>query len=105
MNTQTIINQDYEKILIKIMRILPPYRAEQLLDFARFLEAQILTEKLIQEEDAAQIEADNNRWDALLATDEAQILLERLAEEALAEHRSSKIKPMAFSDKGRIMPG
>ena len=105
MNTQTIINQDYEKILIKIMRILPPYRAEQLLDFARFLEAQILTERLIQEQDVAEIEADNDRWDALLATDEAQTLLERLAEEALTEHRLAKTKPMIFSNEGRIMPG
>ena len=55
--------------------------------------------------DMAEIEADNARWDALLATDEAQALLEKLAEEALAEHRAGQTKPMAFSDEGRIVPG
>ncbi len=53
----------------------------------------------------AEIEADNARWDALLETDEAQALLEKLAEEALAEHRAGKTRPMAFDDEGRIVPG
>lgn len=101
----TVISSDYERILINIVRVLPPNRAELLVDFARFLEAQILTVELIQEEDIAEIEADNARWDALLATDEAQVLLEKLADEALAEHQAGKTKPMAFNDEGRIMPG
>ena len=105
MNLQTTVNQDQEQTLIKIIRTLPPLKAEELLDFARFLEAQILTERLIQEEDVAEIEADNERWDALLATNEAQTLLERLAEEALSEHRLAKTKLMLFSHEGRIMPG
>ncbi len=94
MNLQTTVNQGQEQTLIKIIRALPPLKAEELLDFARFLEAQILTERLIQEEDAAEIEADNERWDALLATNEAQTLLERLTEEALSEHRLAKTKPI-----------
>ncbi len=76
-----------------------------MIDFARFLEAQILTEKLVQEEGIAEIEADNARWDALLATDEAQVLLEKLADEALAEHRAGKTQAMTFDDEGRIVPG
>ena len=105
MNLQTAVNKNQEQTLIKIIRALPPLKAEELLDFARFLEAQILTERLIQEEDAAEIEADNEQWDALLATDKSQKLLERLAEEALTEHRLAKTKPMLFSHEGRIMPG
>lgn len=105
MSMHTGISQDYERILINIVRVLPPNRAEQLVEFARFLEAQILSEELLQEEDVAEIEADNARWDELLATDEAQALLEKLADEALAEHRAGKTKPMAFSDEGRIVPG
>lgn len=105
MSMNMAASQDYERILINIMRVLPPNRVEQLVDFARFLEAQILSEALIQEEDIAEIEADNARWDALLETDEAQDLLENLADEALAEHRAGKTKPMAFSDEGRIVPG
>jgi hypothetical protein len=57
-----------------------------------------------QEEGIAEIEADNARWDALLAPDEAQTLLEKLADEALAEHRAGKTKPMAINDEGRIVP-
>lgn len=73
MITNTAISPDYEQILSHIIRILPPNRAEQLVDFARFLESQVLTEKLTQAETAAALEDDNARWDALLATDEAQL--------------------------------
>ena len=97
--------QNHERTLVKIVRTLPPKRAEQLVDFARFLEAQILAEELIQEEEMAEVEADNARWDALLATDEAQTLLEKLAEEALAEHQAGKTKPMSVNTQGRIVPG
>ena len=78
----TTLNPDYEKTLINIVRDLPPNRVEQLVDFARFLEAQILVEELFREEDMIEIEADNARWDALLATDEGQALLHKLAHEA-----------------------
>lgn len=101
--TMQTANQESERILINIVRILPPHRVEQLVDFARFLEAQILSETLIQEEDVADIEADNARWDALLATDEAQTLLEKLADDALAEHQAGQTKPMTFNHEGRIV--
>ena len=104
MNMHTGISQEYERILINIVRVLPPNRAEQLVEFARFLEAQILSEELLQEEGITEIEADNARWDALLAADEAQTLLEKLADEALEEHRAGKTKPMAINDEGRIVP-
>ncbi len=102
---QAAPSQDYERVLLNIVRSLPPNRVAQLVDFARFLEAQILSEELVQEEDIAEVEADNARWDALLATDESQALLKKLADEALTEHRAGKTKPMAFSDEGRIVPG
>ena len=96
---------DYEDTLLHIFRALPPQRAEQLLDFARFLESQRLVEGLFGEEDEAGAEGDNTRWDALLASAEGQTLLDQLAEEALAEHRAGKTRPMAFDDEGRIVPG
>lgn len=103
MSMNTAADRDYERTLIKIARVLPPNRVEQLVDFARFLETQSLSEELIQEERMAEIEADNARWDALLATDEAQTLLEKLAQDALAEHRAGKTKPMAFNDKRQVV--
>lgn len=69
MNVHATVSPDYERVLINIVRALPPHRVAQLVDFARFLEAQILSEELLQGEDVAEIEADNARWDALLATD------------------------------------
>ncbi len=105
MTMNTAIRQDYKQTLAEIATVLPPSRLEQLVDFARFLEAQIISESLLQEESMAEIEADNEKWDALLATDEGQSLLEKLANEALAEHQAGKTRPMAFNNEGRIVPG
>jgi hypothetical protein len=105
MSTHTAASQEYERVLIDIVRLLPPKRVEQLVDFARFLEAQILTEALTKEEEIAEVEADNARWDALLDTDEAQALLEKLADEAFEEYQAGKAKPMTVDDEGRIVPG
>ncbi len=95
----------YEQTLIGIVRTLPPSRAAQLLDFARFLKAQALTEQLVVAESLAEVEADNAQWDALLATDDAQNLLDKLADDALAEYRTGKTRPMTFTSQGRIVPG
>lgn len=47
----------------------------------------------------------NARWDMLLATDKSQMLLEQLADEALAEYRAGKTQPMSFTEDGRLVPG
>ncbi len=96
---------NYEQVLVDIVRALPPNRAEQLVDFARFLEAQRLDEAFSADETLAEIEADNAQWDTLLATDKSQTLLEMLAKEAQAEYRTGQTKPMAFDESGRIIPG
>lgn len=96
---------NYEQTLVSIVRSLSPSRAAQLVDFARFLEAQSLADELATGESTDEIEAENVQWDALLASDEAQSLLERLAEEALAEHRAGRTRPMIFTDDGQIAPG
>lgn len=71
-------------------------RVAQPIDFARFMEARSLSESLIQEEDLTEIEADNTRWDRLLATEASQNLLTKMAEEALSEHRAGKTQRMIF---------
>jgi hypothetical protein len=100
-----IAHKEHEKVLIKIARALPSNRVEQLVDFARFLEAQILSEELIRDEGLTATEEDNAQWDSLLATDQSQVLLDKLAGEALAEHKAGKTKTMVFNQKGRIIPG
>jgi hypothetical protein len=98
----TVVSQDYERVLIDAVRILPLNRVEQLVDFARFLEAQILAEEIISKESVAEIEADNAQWDTLMVADETQGLLEKLADEALVEHRAGKTKPMVFDSEATI---
>ncbi len=93
-----VMHKDNEQTLINIARFLPSNRVEQLVDFARFLEAQILSENLVKEEAIQEIEADNERWDVLMATDKAQSLLEKMAGEALVEHPTSKTKPVEFQN-------
>ena len=104
MKPDTVYDHDYEQTLIDIVRVLPPNRAEQLVDFARFLEGQILADEIFGEATAKEIEANNTRWDTLLESDKGQALLEKLANQALAEHRAGRTKPMAFDNEGRLIP-
>jgi len=105
MNMNMVANQEYEQILINTARTLPSNRVEQLVDFARFLEAQFLVARQTEEytETAVEIEADNARWDALLARPESNTLLEKLAAEALAEHQAGKTRLMAFNNMGQMV--
>ena len=103
MSTDTIVSREYERTLIKIARVLPTQQVAQLVDFARFLQSQILSQQLVQEEAPSEVEADNARWDALLATSQAQTVLEQLAGEALTEHRAGKTKPMEFDSEGHVV--
>jgi len=61
-------------------------------------------EELTEDETTAEVEADNARWDELLASDKSQHLLALMAEKAQAEYRAGKAKPMAFDERGRIVP-
>jgi len=45
------------------------------------------------------------RWDALLETEESQRLLEKMADEALAEIQAGLARPMIFTEDGEIAPG
>ena len=69
----------------------------------RFIDGKIV--QITSEEEIAEVEADNARWDALLDTNEAQDLLEKLADEALEEYQAGKTKRMTVDDEGRIVPG
>ena len=48
---------------------------------------------------------DDARWDALLASDESQNLLDQLADEVLAEIQAGQSRPMIFTEDGEIAPG
>lgn len=104
MTMQNTQNQNHEQILIDIVRHLPINKADQLVEFACFLEAQKLNEFLRKDENIADVEEDNTRWDELMETDKAQALLDMLADEALEEYKSGKTKAMKFNKKGQIEP-
>ena len=105
MTTDAAMIQNYERDLISILQELPLKQIEQLVNFARFLQSQLRTDKFVDEESIEEIEADNARWDEILATDASQSLLSMMASEARAEHRAGKTKPMAFRANGQIIPG
>jgi hypothetical protein len=64
--------------------------ALEVLDFARFPKVQ---EAKAGEREQESTE-DDARWDALLATEESQRLLEKLADEALSEIEVGQARPM-----------
>ena len=57
-----------------------------------------------EDESAEEITAEDERWDALLATDESQRMLEKMADEAWAEIQSGRARPMIFAEDGEIIP-
>lgn len=63
-----------------------------------------MNEDLNKEESPLVVAADNEQWEALMATDEAQTLLNKMANEALSEQRTGKTKTMGFNH-ARIVPG
>lgn len=52
-----------------------------------------------------ELEADNAEWEAILAMDKGQLLLEKLAMDALIEHHAGRTHPLTFNDEGRLVPG
>jgi len=108
METQIISKHlEYEQKLIGIIRRLPPERVSQVIDFAQFLELQITKayDEILDDVNEEEIAAENAQWDVLLATDESQRLLEKMADEALAEIQVGKARPMVFTENGEIAPG
>jgi len=93
--------EEYERALIQIVRRLPPESASKVLDFAQFLEFQVVGagggDQAFTEGDAC--------WDALLATEGAQCLLEKMADEALSEIEAGHARPMVSAEDGESLKG
>lgn len=99
---------DEERKIMAIVHRLPPERQSQILAFARFLAFetfQMTDLDFLEETDLGDdnTEADA-RWDELLASEEGQRALDKLADEALADIRAGKAKPMVFTEDGEISP-
>ena len=100
----------YEQTVINIIRKLPPERALQLVDFARFLEFQIvqkgdndwLDEEETETED--EIRASEEKWDKLFAKPEAKRVMREMANEALEDYRAGRTTGIAITKDGRLAP-
>ena len=91
-HTITATTDKDEQQIMTIMHRLPPERKAQVLAFARFVAFETFEPTDLED---AYTDADA-RWDELLASDEGQLALDKLADEALAEIRSGIAKPMIF---------
>ena len=78
----------YEQTLVNIARTLPPERVTELVDFARFLQAQ----------------SQDDEWDALLARPQAQAALLNLAREAREDRDAGRVTDIAITQDGRLAP-
>ena len=94
-----------ERQLIKIIRRLPVERVSEVIDFAKFLELQ---QAKIREQRPSFVNNEfstegDKKWDALLASDDAQQLLEKMADEASNEILAGNAKPMIFTKSGQLI--
>ncbi len=101
--TTTSQSPTAEQTVIRILRHLPPERARQLVDFARFLEFQTTaryTEWLEETEET--IRTSEEQWDQLLAGPAAKDLLRDMAREAREEYQAGQTTDIELTDDGRL---
>jgi len=111
MENQTVFQSSaYEQTVINIIRKLPPERVLQLVDFARFLEFQIVQKScddwLDEEETETEegIRASEEKWDELFAKPEAKRVMREMAHEALEDYRAGRTTDIAITKDGRLAP-
>ncbi len=103
----TLIASEEQKIMAIVHR-LPTERKAQILAFARFLAFETFRTTDLDFLEEADFEADyteaDARWNELLASEEGQLALDKLADEALAEIRAGNARPMIFTEDGELSP-
>ena len=108
MENQTVFQSSaYEQTVINIIRKLPPERVLQLVDFARFLEFQIVQKScddwLDKEETETEegIRASEEKWDELFAKPEAKRVMRGMAREAREDYCAGRTTDIAVTENGR----
>ncbi|MDL1965003.1 MAG: hypothetical protein LWW98_11910 [Deltaproteobacteria bacterium] len=100
----------YEQTVINIIRKLPSERILQLIDFARFLEFQIVQKSsddwLDKQETETKegIRASEEKWDKLFVKPEAKHVMREMAHEALEDYRAGRTTDIAITKDGRLAP-
>lgn len=101
---QVVATGSEERQIMSILHNLPPERRSQILTFARFVAFETFQTTdldFLEESRDTEIEA-NAFWDELLASEAGQNVLDKLADEALAEIRAGNAKSMVFTEDGKI---
>ncbi len=105
METQTTLQSSaYEQALISIVRALPIERVLQVLDYARYIQSQVMEDLnlLDRDETEEEILADEARWDAQFAA--TQEGLKKMADKVRAEIGAGRTMAMVFTTDGRLAP-
>ena len=90
----------YEQVVLTIMRRLPPYRVLELVDFARFLEAQTAQ----QPEQELTTNATEDAWERLLAKPAARRVLRDMAAEAREDYQAGRTTDIQITEDGELAP-
>ena len=105
METQTTIQSSaYEQTLISIVRTLPIERVLQILDYARYIQSQVMEDFSLLDRDETEedILADEARWDAQFAATQGG--LKKMADKVRAEIGAGRTMAMVFTPDGRLAP-
>ncbi len=100
----------HEQTVINIIRELPPERVLQLVDFARFLEFQIVRKSYDDWSDEEETEteegirASEEKWDESFAKPEAKHVMRAMAREALDDYRAGRTTGITTTQDGRLAP-
>ena len=99
-------SRDYARAIAELVATLPPERAAQAYDFARFLQTQSATPQPLPvgEDDwlndsEAEMQAEDAQWQAIYDQHHPEFL--RLRERAASEIASDETQPL-FDDRGNI---
>ncbi|NOX61446.1 MAG: hypothetical protein GXP42_05810 [Chloroflexi bacterium] len=104
MSSPPVDVQEIEHTLVEILRVLPPERAAELVDFAEFLKERTLAEEAFETKREETPDEDEVRWDRLLASEKGQRLLEELAAEAVEDIDSGQTTEIDISSEGLLAP-
>ncbi|MCX7708134.1 MAG: DUF2281 domain-containing protein [Anaerolineae bacterium] len=97
-------SRDYARAIAELVATLPPERAAQVYDFARFLQSQAVQSNPAEEDDwlndtEAELQAEDARWQAFYERNQAEFL--RLRERALGEVAAGETEPL-FDENGDL---
>ncbi len=105
MEMQTVLQPSaFEQAPISIIRTLPVERVIQILDYARYIQSQVIEDFNLLEIDETEeeIRADEARWDAqFVATQDG---LKKMADKVRAEISAGHTLPMVFTKDGGLAP-